>query len=163
MPNPSQEPPVFSNAENQDLKNMDVLCTFKMEIERQNLEYGWIKDKCPYPNQDQDTKPLPGTCSPNQRPVTLSKSNPSPEKPVFSQAPNQYKDSKPQSRTFRVLQSPPSGLQEHGCSLHFQNKDRVPKFKSRVYQPPVTISKSRSRCQTPVRNLQHPPKPQSRT
>merc|ERR1711954_137603 len=28
---------------------------------------------------------------------------------------------------------------------------------------PGTISKSRSRCQTPVRNLQHPPNPKIRT
>merc|ERR1712081_76405 len=37
------------------------------------------------------------------------------------------------------------------------------KFLSKVYQRRVTISKSRSRCKIPVRNLQHPPKPQIRT
>ena len=48
-------------------------------------------------------------------------------------------------------------------SLYLQNQDRELKFGSWVYQRPVTISKSRSRCQTPVRNLQRPPKPQIRT
>merc|ERR1712082_51714 len=77
--------------------------------------------------------------------------------------PNQDEDSKPQSGTSSVLQSPKSGLKGHGCSLHLQNQDREPKFGSYVYQRPVTISKLRSRCQTPVRNIQRPPKPQMRT
>merc|ERR1712082_373843 len=71
MPNPSLEPPASSKAPDQDLKDMDVLCTFKIEIE--------------------------------------------------------------------------------------------PKFGIWVYQRPVTISKSISGYQTPVRNLKHPPKPQTRT
>ena len=33
MKTPSQEPPASSNSPNQDLKNMDVLCTFKSKIE----------------------------------------------------------------------------------------------------------------------------------
>ena len=40
-----------------DLKDMDVLCTFKFKIERQNLEHGCIKDQSQYPNQDQDDRP----------------------------------------------------------------------------------------------------------
>ena len=40
MPNPSQEPPASSKAPNEDLKDIDVLCTFKIEIESQNSEYG---------------------------------------------------------------------------------------------------------------------------
>ena len=31
--NPSQKPPAISKAQNQDLKDMDVLCTFKIKIE----------------------------------------------------------------------------------------------------------------------------------
>ena len=31
-PNPSQEPPAFSKPPNQDLKDMDVLCTFEINI-----------------------------------------------------------------------------------------------------------------------------------
>ena len=43
------------------------------------------------------------------------------------------------------------------------NQDREQRFSTWVYQRPVTISKSRSRCQNPVRNLQRPPEPQMRT
>jgi len=45
MPNPSQKPPASSKAPNEDLKDMDVLCTFKIKIESQNWEYGCIKDQ----------------------------------------------------------------------------------------------------------------------
>ena len=125
IPNHSQEPPASSKAPDEDLKDMDVLCTFKIKIESQNLEYGCTKDQWPYPKQ--------------------------------------YKDAKPQSGTSSVLQSPKWGLKGHGCSLHLQNQDRESKFGSLVYQRPVTISKSRSICQTPVRNLQRSPEPQMRT
>ena len=37
MPNPSQEPPASSKAQNEDLKDMDVLCTFKIKIESHGL------------------------------------------------------------------------------------------------------------------------------
>ena len=37
MQTPSQEPPVPSKAQNQDLKDMDVLVTFKINIESQNF------------------------------------------------------------------------------------------------------------------------------
>ena len=33
MPNPSQEPPASSKAPNQDLNDMEVLCTFKTKID----------------------------------------------------------------------------------------------------------------------------------
>merc|ERR1711954_481896 len=36
MPNTSQEPLASSKAPNQDLKDMNVLCTFKIKIESQN-------------------------------------------------------------------------------------------------------------------------------
>ena len=45
MPNPSQEPPASSKALNEDLKEMCVLCTFKIKIESQNSTYGCTKDK----------------------------------------------------------------------------------------------------------------------
>ena len=38
---------------NEDLKDMDVLCTFKIKIESQNLDHGYTKDHQPYTNQDQ--------------------------------------------------------------------------------------------------------------
>ena len=37
MQNSSQEPPASSKAPNQDLKDMDVLCTFKMKIKTEIL------------------------------------------------------------------------------------------------------------------------------
>ena len=63
MPNPSQEPPASSKAPNEDLKDIDVLCTFKIKIESQNLEYGCTKYQWPYTNQDQCSKPQSGTSS----------------------------------------------------------------------------------------------------
>ena len=54
MPNSSQEPPVSSKAPNEDLKDIDVLCTFKIKIESWNSEYECIKDQLQYPNQDPD-------------------------------------------------------------------------------------------------------------
>ena len=70
MPNPSQEPPASSKAPNEDLKDMDVLCTFKIKIESQNLDHGCVNDQWPYQNQDQHA-------------------NPSQEPPVSSKAPNE--------------------------------------------------------------------------
>ena len=43
IPNPSQKPQASSKATNQDLKDMDVLCVFKIEIENQNSELGGSK------------------------------------------------------------------------------------------------------------------------
>merc|ERR1711954_205812 len=63
MPNPSQEPPVSSKAQNEGLKDMDVLCTFKIKIESKNLDHGYMKDQWPCQNQDQDAKPQSGTSS----------------------------------------------------------------------------------------------------
>ena len=125
MPNPSQEPPASSKAPNEYFKDMDVLCTFKIKIEGQNLDHVSIKDQCPYPNQEQYAQP--------------------------------------QSDTSNSLQIPKSGFKGHRCSLHLQNQDREPKFRIWGYQRPMTISKSRSRCQNPIRNIQHLPKPQMRT
>ena len=68
MSNPSQEPPASSKAPKDDLKDMDDLCTFKMKMESQNSDHGYIKDQWPYPNQDQDAKPHSGTSSVLQSP-----------------------------------------------------------------------------------------------
>ena len=59
MPNPSQDPPAFSRAPNQDIKDMDVLGAFKIKVEGKNLEHGSTKDpdhihikiKMPTPSQ----------------------------------------------------------------------------------------------------------------
>ena len=68
MPNPSQEPPASSKAPGQDLKDMDVLCTFKIKIESQNLDHQYIRDLSSYANKDQDAKPQSGTSSILQSP-----------------------------------------------------------------------------------------------
>ena len=44
MSNPSHKPPPFSKTPNDDLKDMDVLRTFKIKIKSQNLDHGCIKD-----------------------------------------------------------------------------------------------------------------------
>ena len=67
-PNPSQKPTVSSKAPNEDLKDMDVLCTFKIKIESKNLYHGCLKDQWPYPNQAQDAKLQSGTSSIYQSP-----------------------------------------------------------------------------------------------
>ena len=68
--------------------------------------------------------------------------------------PNQDQYAKPKSGASSPHQCPKSGL---------QIEDREPKFGKWVYQRPVTISNSRSRCKNQVGNLQHPWKPQIRT
>ena len=44
MPNPSQEPPASSKVPNEDLKDMDSFCTFKIMIESQHSDHGFIKN-----------------------------------------------------------------------------------------------------------------------
>ena len=178
MPNPSQEPPVSSKAPDQDFEDIEVLCTFKINLESQNSDHGCIKDMWQFPNENQDAKLQSGTSSILQSSKSGLKGN------IYSLQlqkqdketklkngctkeqlpyPNQDQDDKPQWGTSGILQSSKWWLKGHGCSLHLQNQDREPKFGSWLYQRPVTIFKSRSRCQTPVRNLQPLPKPQIRT
>ena len=61
--NSSQKPSVSSKASNQDFQDMDVLCTFNIKTESQNLDHGCIKDQVPNLNKDQDTKPQSETSS----------------------------------------------------------------------------------------------------
>ena len=57
MLNPNQEPPGSFTAPNEALKDTDVLCTFKIKIENQNLvvlktsDHIQIKIKMPNPSQ----------------------------------------------------------------------------------------------------------------
>jgi len=44
MPNPSQEPKASTKAPNQDIKDIDVLFSFKIKTESQNSEYRCSKD-----------------------------------------------------------------------------------------------------------------------
>ena len=129
MPNPSQEPPASSKAPNLDLKDMDLLCSFKIKLDSQNSECVCTKDQWQYPNQYQDAKPQSGTssilqspksglkghgCSKHlqnqdrepkfgiwvyQRPVTLSKSISGLKTPVRSL----QSPPKPLIRTSRIL------------------------------------------------------------
>ena len=56
IPNLSQDPPASSKAPNEDLKDMDVLGTFKIKLESQNSKHECTKDQWPYANQDHDAK-----------------------------------------------------------------------------------------------------------
>ena len=73
MPYPSHEPVVSSRAINLDLKDIDVLCTFKINIESQNTDHGCIKDQWPYSNQEKDAKPPVSYRAPSQKPPASSK------------------------------------------------------------------------------------------
>ena len=152
---------------------MDVLCTFQIKIEGHNSEHGSIKDQWPYQSQDQYGKPQSGTSSVLQitksghkgHRCSLHLQNQDIHGYTKDQWPysNQNQDAKPWSGTSRILHSSKSGPKGHGCSLHLCNQYREPKFGVRVFKRSLTISKSGSRCKTQVRNLQHPPKPKSRT
>ena len=71
MPNHSKEPPASSRAPNRDLKDIDVLCTFKIKIESQNSDY-W----CDRARTDHIQ-------------IMIKILNPNQEHPVSFQAPNQ--------------------------------------------------------------------------
>ena len=66
MSNPNKESPGPTKALDQDLKDMDVLCTFKIKIESHSLKKGSIKDQWPYPNQDQMLNPSKEPLATNQ-------------------------------------------------------------------------------------------------
>ena len=139
MPNPSQQPPGSSKAPNEDLKDLDFLCTFKIKVESQNSDHGYIKDQWPYPNQYLDAKPQSGTSSVLQSPkwglkghdvlCTLKIKIESQNLDcgcIKDQWPymNQDKDAKPHSGISSIPQSSKLG---YGCSLHLQIQDREPK------------------------------------
>ena len=56
MPHPSQEPQASSKTPNEDLKDPDVLCTFKIKVDSQNLEFEVTKDQWLYPDADRNVK-----------------------------------------------------------------------------------------------------------
>ena len=45
MPNTSQEPPASFRAPNDELKDMDVLCTLEIKIKNRKSDHGHIKDQ----------------------------------------------------------------------------------------------------------------------
>ena len=71
IPKPGQEPPASSKAPSYNLKDMDVLCSFKIKIEGQNLEDLCIKDRKAYTNQN--PKPQSRTSSILQSPKLVLK------------------------------------------------------------------------------------------
>ena len=75
IPNLSQELPLSFKAYNQDLKDMDDLCTFETKIKRQNVRHWCVKDQRLYPYQDQDSYRQSGTSSVLQSPKSLLKGN----------------------------------------------------------------------------------------
>ena len=179
MLRPSQEPPTSSKAPNDDFKDMDVLCTLKTTMECQNLDHVCIKEQWPYPNQDKGAKPQSGTSSILQSPkqdlkhidvlctfkIKIESKN-SDHGCVKDQwpYPNQDQDAKPQSATSRILQGPKLGLKGHGYSLHLKKIKIESKNSQQGYIKDKWLYQNQSyRFETPVRNLQHPPKPQMRT
>ena len=83
-----------------------------------------------------------------QRPIVISKSRSRSQIPVGN---------------LQQPQKSPMTASRKWMFFATSNQGREPKLKSWVIQKPVTISKSRSRCQTPVRNPQCPTKPQMMT
>ena len=160
MPNTSQEPWASSKDPSQDLEDMDVLCTFKVKIVSQKLEHGYSKDQWPYPKQDErpvfSQEPPVSSKAQIQKLKDMDllcnykiKIESQHSKPGISKTSVhiQFKiKTKPSQEPPASSNAPTSGLRGYGCSLHLQNQDREPKLKTRVYQRPVTISKSRSRC-----------------
>ena len=63
MSNPRQQHQASSTAPNQDFKDMDDLCTFKIKIESPNLNHWYNKDHWLYQNQNQDANSKSGTSS----------------------------------------------------------------------------------------------------
>ena len=63
MLNSSLEPPDSSKAPNEEFRDMNVLCTFKIKTESKNSDHGCIKSQWPYTNQDQDAIPQSRTSS----------------------------------------------------------------------------------------------------
>ena len=150
---------------------MDDLCYFKIKIESQTSEYDCTKDQWPYPNQDQDPNPSqesPASCkAPNQDFQDIenlcnfkikTESQNLEHWCTKDQWPylNQGQDAKPQAWTSKAPNHDLKDM-EVLCTLKITIR-----FGTWVNQWPLTISKSRSRCQTLVRNIQYPPKPKIR-
>ena len=118
LPNPSQEPSLSSKVQNQNLKYMDVLCTFKImrmaKIGKIDVPRASVSDdiqiKLKIPNlQNQDSQNTECGCTKDRLPF-----------------PNQDRDANPQSGSSSILQSLKSWLKGHVCSLQLQNKDKKP-------------------------------------
>ena len=69
MSNPNQEIQALSKSQNQDLKDMDVLCTFKIKIEGQLSELGFSNTIDHIQTMIQMPTPQSGTSNVLQRPI----------------------------------------------------------------------------------------------
>ena len=138
-----QHPP---KSPNQDLKDMDVLCAFKIKIETQIWKRGLpktsdhirIKIKIWTPSQEPPVSCIARNQDLHGHRCTFkikSQRQHWEYKCIKDQWPysNQYQDAKPQPGTSSIPQSPKWGLKGHGCSLHLQNQEREPKFGSWIY------------------------------
>ena len=122
---------------------MDVLCTFKIKIESQNLDHGCTNNQWPYPNQDPDAKPWSGISSIFQSPksglrwhgcslhlqnqdrnisvsntsdhiqINIKMPNPSQEPPASPKAPNKDLKNMDVPCTFKIKLESPN--LEHEC------------------------------------------------
>ena len=117
MLNPSQEPPASSKAPDEDLKDMDILCTFKIKIQNQNSDHGCIKDQWPYQNQDKTTKIeiMDVSKASDHFQIKIKMLNPSQEPPLSSKAPNGDLKDKDVLCTFKIKIERKN--LDHGCII----------------------------------------------
>ena len=136
IPNPSQEPPASSKAPNQDLKDMDVLCTFKMKIESQKrFEYVCIKDQwqhgCSFHLHNQERKPKFASWTyPSPVPISRSRSR-CQGPPASSKA--TYQDLMGMDFLFTFKFKMENQNLDHGCikdQWPYQNQDQDAKPRS---------------------------------
>ena len=155
MPNPSQEPPVSSQAPNEDLKDLDVLCAFKIKIQPKFRKKVYQRPVTISKSRSR-FQPQSGTTSPHQKTpnqdlkdldvlctfkIKIESQNLE-DRCIkdWGLYPSENKDVKSQSGTYSPHQRSKSGLKGQECSLYLQNQEREPKFRILVYQGPETIS-----------------------
>ena len=121
---------------------MKLLCTYKIKIESQNLEYGRIKDQ--WPNQDPKLQSVTLTTSSLQSPKSGLKGHghslhlKHQERATIwnSDAIKTSDYSKIKIKMPNPSQALPASSKalRDGKSLHLQNQDREPKFRTMVYE-----------------------------
>ena len=136
MTNPSPEPPASSKAPDQDLKDMDALCTYKINIKRQKLEHECIRDQLTYPNKNQNAQPSSGTSrilkstklgikGHGCKTFIITTESQNQDHGLFKgqlQYQNEHQDGKLWSITSSIPKVPKLGSKGHGCSFHLQFK-----------------------------------------
>ena len=157
---------------------MNVLCTFKIKIESQNSDHGFIKNLWLYPNLDQNAKPQSWTFSLLHSPkwgltgdvCSLHLQNQDRELKFGKLVsydrllyPNQDQGAKLQLGKPASSKAPCEDLKDFDVLFTISHQDTEPKFGKLLHERSVTISNTISRFQTPARNPQHVPKPKKRT